>query len=246
MIKNSCLSSLHIIVHVGKCGGLSIRDHVIENLPDSQYIDLYGFANPQIPPLKNSKDVDDYLKTINKKNTRIVMGHFSYYGIHNRHFPKSQKVRYITMLRNPYARLLSHYNYLIMGVQGKQARRGVRRDDGTIRTIKEWIIEFASFNNYMSKFLYSRMCTSDLIWPDNFNDEQYEKMIKSLDKFYFIGDLERAEKSFSEIYKMMDLPVKGPHSNQSIIKEKKLKKTEIEIFEKYNKYDIELYRSLKS
>jgi hypothetical protein len=91
-----------LFMHIPKTAGIAFREAIAANYRESAVAYLYG-----TPPGFLTADLQR-LPLEQRRGLRFVMGHFQY-GIHN-YLP--QETLYITIVREPAARMLSHYAFL--------------------------------------------------------------------------------------------------------------------------------------
>jgi hypothetical protein len=93
-----------LFLHIGKCGGTSLREAVREALPSDRRAFIYDPAdNPGALTVADLEALSD----AHKRQLRIVMGHFAY-GL-DETLPQPSK--YVTMVRNPVDRVASMWAF---------------------------------------------------------------------------------------------------------------------------------------
>ena len=94
----------HFIIHLPKCAGSLLRQLAPANVQELHIRDYW------MNPLNDTDLIRDFLFSFEDPSTypQVVIGHFPY-GFHL--FAPSQTGSYFTFLRNPVARVWSHYLY---------------------------------------------------------------------------------------------------------------------------------------
>jgi hypothetical protein len=98
-----CHSDAILFMHIAKAAGTAFREAIVGNYKQSQIAYLYSHV-PGFP-------ISDLgaLPLEQRANFRLVIGHF-HYGIHA-FFP--QKTVYVTVVRDPIRRVISHFQFLL-------------------------------------------------------------------------------------------------------------------------------------
>ena len=274
---------LYVFLHVFKCAGSSIRKHVEDNFDRGEFFLTYGYESPSLIKRKGIKKYINSLTDKQKNKLKIILGHTTYYGIHE--FFPNREVRYITFLRDPIKRAISHYNFrrqrfdkilirkefLVDSVKHSTFKKNLRRlkkleekfkieffKNKNLRSFYEWyLFKDKLLQNFMFKFLFSHFFyigNGDLSSNDGefgnikgikINNENFKKLRKILDKFYFIGLTENKE-DFLYLYYLLGIKKYFPKSNVSkkYYVPKHIDKIKKSLFSK-NKYDIKLYDYVK-
>jgi hypothetical protein len=92
-----------LFMHIPKTAGTTLRKTIVKNYKRSEVAYLY--PDPPGFPVRNLRD----LPLSQRAQFRLVVGHFQY-GIHNE-VPNESS--YFTVVRDPIARVWSHYQFLI-------------------------------------------------------------------------------------------------------------------------------------
>ena len=107
-----------ICIHVPKCGGSSFGAALRMQFLLSQATITLGQGNPAL--MGEARILDDYaqrqhqLRRLIGQGKRMIAGHVQYDPL--LHKTAARDYRYITLLREPMARLVSHYHYLMQMV----------------------------------------------------------------------------------------------------------------------------------
>ena len=274
---------LYVFLHVFKCAGSSIRKHVEDNFDEGEFFLTYGYESPFLIKRKGIKKYINSLTNKQKNKLKIILGHTSYYGIHKL-FP-NREVRYVTFLRDPIKRAISHYNFrrqrfdkilirkefLVDSVKHSTFKKNLRRlkkleknfkieffKNKNLRSFSGWyLFKDKLLQNFMFKFLFSHFFyigNGDLSSNDGefgnikgikINNENFKKLRKILDKFYFVGLTENKE-DFLYLYYLLGIKKYFPKSNVSkkYFMPKNFNKIKKLLFSG-NKYDLELYNYTK-
>lgn len=86
-----------IFTHIPKTAGTTIRD-ILEN--------QYGSRNVSL--IYSQKNIEQDLNTQLATGAKVIMGHFRYPDFIN----KTESIEFLTFLRNPVQRVISHYKYV--------------------------------------------------------------------------------------------------------------------------------------
>jgi hypothetical protein len=87
-----------IFLHMQKCGGTSIEVSL------RQFAWMCGIGYMRYPGVRKS-----WAASLKSGKVNIVTGH-SFYGIH-KHLPENRQYAYVTLLREPVPRLISHFHH---------------------------------------------------------------------------------------------------------------------------------------
>lgn len=213
-----------IFLHLPKAGGTTLR-HV--------FYDQYKYLKKgELYTINRTKETPDFLNLPQKEKDKIkvLVGHFPF-GLHE-HLRGDFK--YVTMLRDPKARVISAYNYS--------------------RSIKNHELHHLSISNTLEDFILK--CglgwlengqTKFIAGVDNFNEKCtekiYDKAINNLEnRFIAVGILEYFDKSirlFEKKLKWGTPRYKVRNASNSI--KIKLSANDLFALENINEYDQRLY-----
>ncbi len=241
---------LYIFIHTPKCAGTTIRHTLLENYGENEVLLLYKWFNSKA---ESKKKLDPYFNSLSKKQRdkiKAIIGHNLYYGIH-KYFP-NREVRYVTFLRKPFDRTISHYNFQVsmfnQGMDKGNHRKFIFRGNKLL-PIKDWFIKNQVFHNLIFKFLFGRFFPTDsflLIENYGFNENDLtirnlKKIKKMLDKFYFIGITEN-QGDFLFIYHQLGLKKVRYRENisRNYLSKKEIKDVK-KLFLKELRFDQEIY-----
>lgn len=195
-IKNN-QNLLYVFLHIPKTGGITLHYHIEKNFKKNEFLLLYRSANQK---LENKQSVDQYILSLSKNQRdkiKIIYGHEVYYGIHEL-FP-DKTVRYITFFRLPLELFFSFYNFF---------KYKIDHDNKWFKTEGSYFIikdnNNFDFNKFVVssddldityQFLAGRLLSGDFgvkcSYPENIDN--LKKIEDILNKFYFIGLVEKAE-----------------------------------------------------
>lgn len=196
--------------------------------------------------LKKVDELISHISEYKKSNIKVVLGHLAYPGI-ERFFP-NREIRYITFLRHPSNRIISHYNFLRTLIQlESQSNHAFASKYTTMKLfdINTWFLTNKEIANFMSKFLYNHYITSEkpevLKNSPVINDQTFTEVKNFLSKFYFIGLTENSN-DFEFLYKLVGckqtkLPLQNS-STQYVTKTPELEK----LIRTHSTYDLKLYK----
>jgi hypothetical protein len=213
--------SLYLYFHIPKCAGSTFLNHIQNNLDLHEYLEIYLGKNksPQ-PSFRNRAEVDRYLVRLSgaeRERIKIICGHDLYEGIH-RHFP-NQSSRYITFLRNPVERTVSHYNHNVDEYQAgilNQERQPILSPGGRVMSFWEWLENREEMHNHMTRafmgpYLKDRVARDIVEAPKDY----LESAVRALETFYFVGLVERFEKDAAFIFQAIGAKDFYPNQNVS-------------------------------
>ncbi|MEK6934678.1 MAG: sulfotransferase family 2 domain-containing protein [Nanoarchaeota archaeon] len=197
---------LYIFLHVPKTGGLTVRNHIVNNFRKDKILELYSY--------QGRKQVINRIKHLkNKDDIQVIIGHGAYYGIHKLF---NKKYRYILFLRHPVDRMISNYNFQITRLSDKtidprdleRARKSMVKSNKTISLEKYLKI---TNKNDLCRFLMKSFFDKDI---KNMNESNLRKLKNNLNKFYFIGITENPE-DYLFVYSLLNIKKFYFKSNKS-------------------------------
>lgn len=150
----------YIFTHMPKTAGSSLREALAEKLPRSNI--FYDYNNPlsDAPTKRHLKCIANSIKYGLRNaagaqgNDSLIYGHFlmgKYARFNGRNFSQYDNHVYITFMRDPLQRAVSHYQYWMRkDCSSNKAWRMVVNDNWTL----EQFLLSDYFSNFQSKFLY--------------------------------------------------------------------------------------------
>ncbi len=205
---------LYIFLHIMKCAGTTLSEHIRKNSEENEVLLIYEFEKPYI---SKREEIEKYIKSLKKDKIKVIFGHRVHYGLHKL-FP-NREVRYITFLRNPVDRAISHYNFDRMRYSELPWRRRIevfpkgQRDLSIKFWLHNWINKERDLR--MKNFIFRSLF---LFFfgkvPKTIDNNHFKKLKKILNKFYFIGIVEKPE-DFLFIYNKFKVRKFSPKKNIS-------------------------------
>lgn len=240
---------IYAFLHVPKCAGISVRRNIQESCDKDVLLKCYSVdfhlqefgEKNEIIPLDHVRELQlDQLRKMNefeKDKIQVIYGHEVFYGIH-KFFKK--KVRYIMLLRDPYSRIVSLYNYYVGSQYDVMERLLKDPEDIEAKFLKEklknelfldetnkipdfecWAknaVELMNTEGGFSRDSIVRFLTYNRFIDgkpmDRFVD--IESIKNALKKFYFIGILENGKEDLKLIYNL--LGIKEYHEKVNVSK----------------------------
>ena len=173
-----------LFMHIPKTAGTAFREAIAANFPQSEIAYLYP-----TPPGFLVNDLRA-LPLEQRKSFRIVMGHYQF-GMHEA-LPEDSEFEYITVVREPLARILSQYAYLLQ----KEPER-ITEDNGTVLNLLEIFKKrlTVDFDNAMIRFFAG--VDEREFPPGSLTQAIYDRALHHLQTaFAFVGHQEASEQSY--------------------------------------------------
>ncbi len=221
-----------LFMHIAKTAGTAFREAVVENYKQSEIAYLY----PDPPGLLSDNLA---LLTLEQRTSlRLVIGHFQY-GIHQ-FFP--QQSNYVTIVRDPVARLISQFRYSL-----QQQRDGdIRKDDSPARLIE--VLEQRESVTLDNNMVRGFSGVSEKDFPPGHIDRQvYELAVNNLrTAFSFVGHQEASAEAYAILQRRFHWK---PHSLEVVNKSALPPATDYEsartAIEFFNRWDCQLYSEIR-
>lgn len=220
-------------LHIPKCAGTTLTEEIIKKRfkPEELIIFYEQGTKVLIDRLKGMSEKE-------QKKIRCVAGHFAF-GIHK--YYTARPATYITLLRDPIERVISHY-YFVLRNENHYLHRTVKEKN---YTLKEYIENKLTIelNNGQTRIV------AGIGWGAEFGKcppsmlEQAKENLKN--HFNAVGVSER----FDDFLQLLNHKFgwKPPAYEKQNVSDNRLKKQDIDnetlaVIEKYNRLDMELYR----
>jgi hypothetical protein len=203
-----------VSLHIPKTAGTSFRTILKDKIGDSRVVRL---------DIHNKNDIRLNEKAFTKDKLRnkikVVHGHFKFADIKEL-FDLDPSVRYVTWLRDPVDRVLSHYYYLMKMAaikMGEQAKDEILSKVG--KSLEEYVVHDQN-RNEISHFLEG----------------------SSFDDFDFIGIQKDFENELNRFRKVMGWSnIENQRHNVTGSKKPAIDKKTVELIKSYNEKDVEIY-----
>jgi hypothetical protein len=218
-----------LFMHIPKTAGTAFREAIVGNYSASQVAYLYpdppGFLFCEFGSLPLEQ----------RARFRLVLGHY-HYGVH-RFLP--QKSTYISIVRDPVRRVISHFRYLIEPEKGPSS--------ASPSLLAELLERGATVNldNLMVR-CFSGVVKAD-VPPGRVNREVYELAIHNLrTSFKFVGHQERSDEAYAALQAQfgwnrraaLEVVNRGGSDDGSF---ESVRKT----IEHFNRWDCQLYAEIR-
>lgn len=171
-----------LFMHIAKTAGTAFREAIAENYRQSEIAYLY----PDPPGLLTYKL--ELLPLEQRRGFRLVIGHFQY-GMHDL---LPQRCKYVTIVREPVARVISHYRYILEKQDGSIAAK-----QDSAAGLAEMLERSATVNldNLMVR-CFAGVDEKD-VPPGEVDKEVYSLAVHNLEtEFSFVGYQERADEAY--------------------------------------------------
>lgn len=220
-----------IFLHIQKTAGTTLRFLMDEHFPQSEILLL---------KLMTREHWDRFVKNSipNVSQYKLLYGHMKF-GIHD-YF--SEDCKYITMLRDPFARVVSHYRFLSAESKLPPGRA----------TLKEYILWLSENNqdNHQTRVLAGSWVDNEILQPCS--PEMLEKARKNLDDYFiFAGIQEKFQESIALLnitmgWKNKAFITRNTSANKKIDNPGESIDDDLKrLIIKTNKYDYEIYNHAK-
>jgi|SRR5579875_3720535 len=222
-----------LFMHIPKTAGIAFREAIVANYRESAVAYLYGTA-----PGFLVKDLRR-LPLEQRRDLRFVVGHFQY-GVHH---DLPQDALYVTVVREPAARMLSQYAFL-QRTQPELLKQGER-----VLGIEELLEKkpHIHFDNALVRHFGS---VDEREFPAGSVDGQlYEKAVYYLRRgFTFVGHQEFAAEAYRQLQRRFEWNARagleivnaGAPARREEAESARIRKA----FESYNRWDALLYREI--
>jgi Domain of unknown function (DUF4118)/Sulfotransferase family len=220
-----------LFMHIAKTAGTAFREAIVQNYKLSEIAYIY----PDPPGLLS--DNLGLLTLEQCANLRLVIGHFQY-GIHQ-FFP--QQSTYVTVVRDPVARIISQYRYSL-----EQQPEGDRlKKDSPARLIDALEQRNSvTLDNHMVR-CFSGVSEKDFP-PGHIDRQVYELAVNNLKtNFSFVGHQEASAEAYTALQRKFHWK---PHvleiTNKSVLPAAKDYESARAGIESFNRWDCRLYSEI--
>ncbi len=233
-----------LFLHLYKTGGQTLRNMVSFQYNKTEYFDIG----------KNS--FEQFLNYKNKSDIKAIFGHIKF-GMHK--FLPTEKVKYVTLLRNPVERILSLHRYVnqTQDLDLHQIMPPNERED--LYLFMENIDKYSPYhgNNGQCKMIagIDRKFPKNNLWDEliknkktNNNDVFKNAKQNLVEYFLFTGIMEMFDESIILIKKSLGWkkPIFYMRRNKTINIEQKIPDEIIQLIQNKNSADIQLYELVKN
>jgi hypothetical protein len=232
----------HLYVHIAKTAGTSLAEAVKISYGRRSVAHFWYVPTPE-----------EARRGLGK---RVIFGHLPY-GFHQwlTETNVPDRYTYVTFLRDPVARVLSHYHYHRTRVEDVNHQRAKERD------LVTWVREVSFGSNAMTAFLAGTgmwwnadaelsspqgSSGTDKKSPRRVTEADFEAARANLLTFGFVGLTERFEDSLVLMREFLGLrSVRPAHENTGGGERPTVTATELEAIRLANRWDLELYEIAK-
>ncbi len=236
--RSTSWQPLVAFVHIPRTGGGSVTSAI-----SNAYARAKSVGNVQRNADRCHSTLQRIADELDAWSGRALADHIPY-GLYARYLPPD--TRYVTFLRNPVERVLSHYHFharkrpeklrTIWGREDPAATVGEADDVSLEAGLARGI---SIYNNFATRFLWGAESLEDELSPD-----ALERAKANLDRFSFVGVTERLDESLVLLGRVLGVPLAGYHLRHVTERPKAdaFPDTLIRQIEQHNALDIELYR----
>ncbi len=220
-----------IYIHVPKTGGQTMIPILQRHFSDSR--SFMAYESPRLTlkeKLKQYRDLDSDQKT----SFELLCGHFPF-GFHE-YLPSGSPFAYLTVLRDPVKRVISHYNYV-----KNHREHYLQKVPGLLDCISNYV---KNTNNFEMNNGQLRLLTNCEALPyEDCNRDLLEEGIRNIDKhFKVVGFTEYFLESVLLMKERLNFSdVRYASRNVSKRKKPPITNQELKTIQEFNQYDIELY-----
>lgn len=137
-----------IFLHVPKTGGISVSQAIVRQFREDEVFHVRNAAHEKSPVFASAHGtIEDFraLSVAQRRRYRCILGHM-HFGLHE-HVPGP--AAYVTLLRDPVERLLSHF-----GQYCRMVRNQEFGDQSTVPSLEEFCrIKSRAMDNHQTRFL---------------------------------------------------------------------------------------------
>ena len=215
-----------VFIHIPKTGGMTMQAMIRDVYKPSEL--------HKINPARESIEEYQSLSRGRKDKLKVIYGHMDYW-IHELLPPHS---RYVTLVRNPVERVISHYDYV------RRAANNPLHDLAMQSSLADWVArsDLHEMDNGQTRrlsgstdFVRFGACSAEML-------EQARRNVRQ--NFALVGITERFDDTYALMSKLFDWPIKH-YVPRNVARRKSSTKDiptrTIRLIEKFNALDMELY-----
>lgn len=227
-------------MHIPKCGGTTVTSILTKAVPGASHFMVDG------NDIAGSRIRLASLPETERWRVRLLSGHLSF-GWHELLFPA--RAQYITLLRDPITRVVSHYNhvcrhedhYLHAAVMRKRMTIGDYVESGITSEVNNGQVRQISGIEDIIQMAYG---PSRLAYGID-HTAALEQALKNIeDHFLLVGLLERFDASLDAFKRITGIPL-GAYRARNVAQPDPVvyrpTRAEIDLIRRYNRQDCELY-----
>lgn len=220
-----------LFMHIAKTAGTAFREAIAENYRQSEIAYLY----PDPPGLLTYKL--ELLPLEQRRGFRLVIGHFQY-GIHDL---LPQKCQYVTIVREPVARVISHYRYILERNNAKGESEGSA--DSLVAMLERR--ETVNLDNIMVRCFAG--VDEKNVPPGHVSEEVYALALQHLEnEFCFVGHQESANEAYLKLQQKFNWKPRALGSvNKGRFSAKQKYEPARRAIEHFNHWDCRLYAQIR-
>lgn len=230
-----------IFLHIPKAAGTTLYKVMGRQYPPDAIHDIYGI---DLDDLRAAYDRFRALPEAERDKIRLLRGHVAF-GLHQ-YF--SRPTTYVTMLRHPVERLISHYYYVLRMPKHYLYHEVKSKKMGLAEYVTSGIT--SELANGQTRLLSGVMETAEVDFSDPaVSSDVLEKARRNMrEHFVAVGLAERFDESLILLKRLLGWG-SVYYASVNITKgrpaEKEIPKETIRLIEKYNEADMELYESAR-
>lgn len=184
---------LHIIMHIPKTGGQTIRNHLREHLPLNEafaHIGPFGDRYARENGLTRWIERSD----AERAQVRVLAGHDL--SIHTPALvPGTRNVKLVGMFREPAARMVSHYNFTC---QFKFAKDG--------KTPPDWGRWYGGMQrNFISRWIKQKFLARPFDAAQS-DEALFDEIVSELERFWMLGTMAHFDAFAARLYADVGVP----------------------------------------
>jgi len=229
------MQQILIFLHIPKAGGNTLKSILNEQYREDERLRIYTY-----PHFSKDKGIERLKKLSieEKSKLKLIYGHFAF-GIHKY---LSAEAKYITFLRNPVDRIISHFYY----VKKHNVKEHIKNMEGD--TFEEYLEKGLQYelNNGMTRLL----CSEEKIQKGStVTRDDLETAKRNIEKYFsFVGVLEEFHKGLMILNNMLGWGNALIYKRKNVTEHPKREEFPKHVINKIiqmNKLDIELYKYVR-